>query len=380
MSADGYHDPARKAWPLLAIFVLVGLGFMTPFVLQAIRDIRIATVYQQTECEIINERTVASSSSSTLGGRWVETRYSHTEFTWSYIIDGRRYTAAGYDNHDGVMADPQETGAISKGTSHACWYDPAAPEKSVLVRHFYGRFYLGALIPGSFVFVGGLLLRGVRRRKPMPVEARVSKGGHLRYRLSPVLSTRGLLGCLGVIVLVLGLGIVLVLPHVGDGGSSLSSDKAWLYLISLGIEGFLIYHLVRAARAARVPDPLVEINDEPLRPGQTTQLYIRHPGPAQVALLQVQIVCEKVGQGGTRVAHKQLVLERTALHIAAAEEFNETFSVPVKAAPSLKTVQTATNWCVRIRRKLDTKTSYDTDYPFRVVGPDSGGVLESDSK
>ncbi len=360
-----YSDPLRKAWPFFALFVLVGLGLMTPFVLQAVRDYRIANLYRQTECRIEGERTVLSSSTSRLGGRWVTTEYSHKEFTWSYTVDRRQYTAEGYDNHDGIMADPQETGNISTGTRHECWYDPAKPEDSVLARNFRAKFYLGALIPGSFILIGGAFLRGAVRRKPQNVDVGVSKGDHLRVRLSPAMTTKGIAGWLGALILLLGTIIVLVLPRISEG-------EAWTYLICLGIEGFLIYHLVRAVRAARVPDPIVEIDDHPLGKGQTVQLYIRHPGPAQLAALQVQIVCEKIGQAGTRNAYEHRVLERNALQIATAEEFNEQFSIPAKASPSAKTVQTATAWYVRVRRKLDGKldngVSYDTDYAFQVVG------------
>jgi hypothetical protein len=363
-----YTDPARKAWPFFALFVLVGLGFMTPFVLQAIRDYRIAYIYQPTECEIMSERTVTSESTSKLGRHWVTNRSSHKEFTWAYRIDKRHYVAEGYDNHDGIMTDDQEMGNISKGMKHECWYDPAKPEKSVLVRQFHPKFYLGALIPGSFVLVGGMLLGGVLRRRPMKTQACISQGERLPYRLAPVLSIRGIVGCLGTVVLVLGLLIVLVLPKisVGQSGSGLISGKAWLYLICTAIEGFLIYHLARAVRAAGVPDPVVEIAHEPLSPGQTTQLYIRHPGPVNLASLQVQVVCEKIGQSGTRSAHKHPIFDRNAVCITDVLEINETFDVPPNAPLSAKTVQTATNWCVRIRRKLDSGVSYDTDYPFHV--------------
>ena len=361
-----YSDPARKAWPLFLLFVLVGLGFMTPFVMQAVRDYRIAKVYEQTSCDIVSERAVTMSSHSTLGGRWVESQSTHTEYTWRYAVNGLKYTAEGYDNHDGIMADFQETGNLQVGAQHECWYDPVAPEKSVLVRHFRAKFYLGALIPGSFILIGGVFLRGALRRKPAKTDADISKGDRLRYRLSPVVSTRGILGCLGVAIIVVGLVTILVLPKisVGQAGGLLTGD-AWKYIIALGLEGFLIYHLLRNRQAALVPDPIVEINDEPLAPGQTTQLYIHHPGPAQLASLQVQVICEKVGTG-TRVAHKHLILERKALRISQSEDFLETFTIPAKAPPSLKTVQTVTNWCIRVRRKLVNNVSYDTDYPFHV--------------
>ncbi|MBI4740896.1 MAG: DUF3592 domain-containing protein [Betaproteobacteria bacterium] len=366
-----YSDPVRKAWPIFLLFVLSGLGFMTPFVLQAIRDVRIAKIYRLTECRIVGERLVTSTSSSVLGGRWVESRYSHTEFTWSYKVDGGDYTAEGYDNHEGVMADPQEMGNIAPGIKHECWYDPAAPEKSVLVRHFRAKFYFGALIPGLFILLGGSFLRGALRRAPQEVETGAVQGERLRFRLAPVLSAKGLWGCLTVLIAAMAAFIVLGLPSIGG--------DLTLYLICIGIEGFLIYHLVRAIPAARIASPIVEIDDEPLRPGMHTRLFIRHPGPAPLASLQANIVCEKVGQGGTRSAYNHMVFKRENLNIAGAEEFEATFSIPAKASPSAKTVQTATAWYVRVSRKLGADKSHETDYTFRVAGDSEKDRLEPEA-
>jgi hypothetical protein len=366
--AKSTSDPARGAWPFLALFVLVGLGFLTPFVLQAIRDYRIAKVYQTVECKITARRTVTGSSSSRLGSSWVTHDYSHTEFTWNYRVNGQEYVAEGYDNHDGIMADPNEAGNLTEGVTVQGWFDPAAPEKSVLARNFQPKFYLGALIPGSFVLIGGTLLAGVLRRSPRKVKLGATKGERLGARLHPVLSTRGIMGCLGTMATVLALFIFLVLPKVGvaSASPSLIGGKGWLYIFCLAIEGFLLYHLFRAVRASQIPDPIVEIDAESLHPGQTSRLFIRMPGPAKLTAIQVQVICEKTGRSGTRTAYKQRVLEKESVQIGLAEEFEESFAIPAKASKSSETVQTATHWCIRIRRKLANGISFDTDYPFGV--------------
>ena len=161
---------------------MVGLGLMTPFALQAILDYRIACVYQQTECEILGERSFTMSHLSALGGRWMEAHHAHTVFRWAYQVQGKSFSAEDYDNHEGIMADDEEMPLLKKGDKHACWYDPAAPEKSVLVRRFRAKFYLGALIPGSFVLLGGFFLRGAFRRKPQQSDTFISQGEHRRGR------------------------------------------------------------------------------------------------------------------------------------------------------------------------------------------------------
>ena len=357
-----YSDPARKAWPFLALFVVVGAALMIPFGMQAVRDYRIARVYVATQCQVTGERTVTSTSSSRLGGRWMETQHSHKEFTWVYRVGGRKYTADGFDNHSGVMADSSDMGNITPGSKHECWYDPAAPQESVLVRKFHGKFYLGALIPGMFMLIGGMTLRGLLRRKPMAVDASVSQGSMLAVRLAPDLSTKGVFGCLGLMVVVLG--IALVFLYLGIRRNVLDDGFGWFLLGGIVAEGFLIRHLYRAMRAAGVPDPVVEIDAEPLTPGQHAKLYIRQDGPARIAQFKVSLVCIKDG-GKPSTNHR--ILNREALEIGQSEEFQGTFTVPAKAPPSTKTVQTSTLWNIRVRRELVGGVNYDTDYPFRVV-------------
>ena len=359
-----YSDPARKAWPFLAFFVMAGFGFMIPFVLQGVRDYRIAKVFVATQCEITGERAVTSTSSSRLGGRWVESHHSHTEYTWAYRVNGQGYRAEGYDNHSGIMS-PDETESIAVGAKHACWYNPADPVDSVLVRKFRGKFYLGALIPGSFIFLGGITLLGVLRRKPMQVDAYVSRGSMLSIRLLPVLSTKGVFGCLGLILAVVGavtVSLFLKMRH-----HELDDGWGWILLACLGADGFLIYHLFRAFTAARIADPIVEIDADPLLPGQTSKLYIRQDGPARFAKFKVSLVCEKVGPKGNGKPTNQCIFDREPLEVGQAEEFNESFTIPAKASPSVKTVQTSTTWCIRVRRKLAGGMQYDTDYPFHLV-------------
>jgi hypothetical protein len=371
-------DQARKGWPFFVFIILIGLGLMTPFVLQAIRDYRIARVYQPTECQVIGEKTLTSSSTSRLGGHWYTSESSHREFSWSYTVDRTRYVADGYDNHDGIMAEGQEMGNIYPGVRMPCWYDPAAPDNSVLVRHFRAKFYLGALIPGFFVLLGGWFLRGTLRRRPDYSDVRVGKGERLAVRLSPIVSTRGIAGCLGVIIIALGLVIVLVLPgvSVGDVAPSLLGGQVWLFLILIAIESFLIYHWLRAMRASRVPDPEIEIDDHPLSPGQQTRVHFRQPACAQLASLKVLVLCEKTGEKGTRTSGEKVLVERDNLNLVVAEEFDGKLTVPARAAASVKTVQSVTSWMIRVRRVLKSGVSYDTDYPFTVLAGEQSDLSD----
>lgn len=373
-------DSARsssKGWGFFVFIILIGLGAMTPFVLQAVRDYRIAFLYQPTECQVLGERTVSSSSTSRLGGTSYTTSSSHKEFSWAYVVDGTRYVADGYDNHDGIMAEGQEMGNIYAGVRMPCWYDPADPEKSVLVRHFRAKFYWGASVPGLFILLGGGFLRRSLRRRPDYADVRVGKGERLAYRLSPIISTRGAVGCLSTIIIVLALFIVFVLPGIsfGDVTPSLLGGL-WPFLILGGIEVFLVYHWLRAMRAARVPDPVIEIDDHPLSPGQRTRLHFRLPGPAQLTSLKVSVLREKTDSRGTRISSQKVLFERENLNLAVAEEFDGKLVVPARAAASVKTLESVASWMVRVHRVLKSGVSYDTDYPFTVLAAEDAEAEE----
>lgn len=309
-----------------------------------------------------------SSSSSVLGGSRYNTDTAHREFSWSYRVNEAHYFAEGYDNHDGIMATGQEAGGIHAGLRTTCWYDPANPQKSVLARNFQPRFYLGALIPGFFVLLGGGLLRRSLKRRPDYADVKVSQGEQLPFRLSPILSTRGIVGCLSIIILVLTLVIFGVLPLIRFGNVAPSLlGGLWPYLILGAIEAFLIYHWMRAMRAARVPDPVIEIGAHPLSRGQQTSIHFFQAGPVDMSSLKVVVLCERTDGQGTRTSNEKILMERSDLDVVVAEQFDGKMSIPPRAAASVKTVQSVVSWMVRVQRVLKNGTRYETDYPFTVL-------------
>lgn len=359
---------ARRGWPFFLIFVLVGLGMMVPFALQAVRDYRIAWHYQPTECQVLGAVRVNSSSTSVLGGSRYSTDTAHREFSWSYKVNAVHYFAEGYDNHDGIMATGQETGDIHAGVRMTCWYDPANPQKSVLARNFQPRFYLGALIPGFFILLGGGLLRRSLKRRPDYADVKVSQGEQLPIRLSPILSTRGIVGCLSIIILVLALVIFGVLPLISFGNVAPSLlGGLWPFLILGAIEAFLIYHWMRAMRAAKVPDPVIEIGAHPLSRGQQTSLHFCQAGPVHLSSLKVVVLCERTDGQCTRTSNEKILLERSDLDVVVVEQFDGKICIPPRAAASVKTVQSVVSWMVRVHRVLKNGTRYETDYPFTVL-------------
>lgn len=360
-------------WKFFALFVLVGLLGLIPFALQAVRDYRIARVYQQAECEIIDQQMVETTTVYRWGGGdRTEDRRSHPEFTFKFRADGKVYVTTGLDNHDGVTTPFEQWRYFTVGSKYPCWYDPADPEKAVLLRRFESKFYLGALIPGFFIVVCGNLMRRALAGGRDYGKGATYRGLRLRYRLTPDFSHQKLTGCLLIVVVVLAMALVGIWAVPWHARTTeIFSPMFILFGIVLAIEVFMIYHFIRAVKLVGVGEPEVEIDDEPLAPGQSTSLNILQGGPLRAQHYEVLLVCQEVSIE-TRTPVKTQLIERGKFEIPdAAEEnaktFTASFTIPDTANPSSRELQFIRTWSIRVRRKIDDETTLETDFPFRVM-------------
>ena len=388
MKASTQSAPVRKRpgrdnrWMFFALFVIVGLLALIPFAIQAVRDYRIASMYEQAECEIVAHRMVETTTIYRWGGGdRTEQRSSHPEFTFKFRAEGGAHIVTGLDNHDGVTAPFESWRDFHVGGRYPCWYDPADPEEAVLLRRFEWKFYLGALIPVFFILVCGNLMRRALSAKHDYGRGAKWRGVRLRYRLAPTLSHQKLTGCLLLIIIMLALALIgiWVAPwHTRT--TQILSPMLYLFGIVAVIEGLIIYHFIRAVRAVGVAEPEVEIYDEPLLPGQSTALSILQRGPLKARMYQVLLVCEEVSSD-TRTPVKEKLIDQDLVEIRDAEEFNARtftarFTVPAKARPSTRGLQFIRTWNIRVVRKLDEKSKLETDFPFRVLKKVGGGDSE----
>lgn len=361
-------DPARRAWPIFACGVLIGLATLVPCALQAWRDVRITWFYKQATCSIISSSTFTTST--TWGSRREQTRTStHPQFTYQLQVGGRWYTATGFDNMKGRVAHPGAVDAFKPGQSYPCWYDPSNPEQAVLRRQVYKPFYLLLFVPAAFLLVSGSMLsRALRPVRPVELEG-ARAGQALAVRLSPELSGRQAVGCVSAAVAVTTAGVVaffgyLIESHRLFDGSNLTT----LAFVVLGIDAFLIYHLVRFIRTLRLPEPIVEIGREPLRPGDSVRLFVRQPGPARFDSFNVSVLCEEEGQKGTRQSHRRQLVSRKDVVLARTADLSETvtFEIPPDAQLSLRQLQTIVSWKIVVKRKTKAGDA-DREFVFRVV-------------
>ncbi|MBX7208243.1 MAG: DUF3592 domain-containing protein [Verrucomicrobiaceae bacterium] len=359
-------------WKFFAIFVLVGLLGLIPFTLQAVRDYRIARVYELAECEIVSHRMVENTTIYRWGGgRETEERSQHPEFTFKFRAGGREHVTTGLDNHDGVTTLFELWRIFDDGGKYPCWYDPDDPEKAVLLRRFEWKFYLGALIPGFFILVCGNLMRRALAGSHDYGKGAKCRGSRLRYRLVPVLSHRQLTGCLLLVIIVLAVALVGIWAAPWHAHTTqMLSPMFYVFGIGLAAEVFLAWHFIRAVKVAGIAEPEVEIDDEPLVPGQGTALSVLQPGPLRVRRYEVLLVCDEASSDASTPV-KIMLIEQDDVEIrdaaaANARIFTATFTVPAAAKPSTRELQLIRTWGIRVRRQLDARTTLETDFPFRV--------------
>jgi hypothetical protein len=143
----------------LAIFAIFALGMILPAA-------RARFVFVETRCTVLDKRLGAGNDNS-----W------RPEIRIEYQADGRRhdtwtYDAAGVYSNDRAAKEAILAGFI-QGRQYPCWYDPADPDRAVLVRDLKW-WMLMALIPLVFVVVGIAGLIAGRRRRAEQLRVQVS--------------------------------------------------------------------------------------------------------------------------------------------------------------------------------------------------------------
>ena len=367
MTMQTKADPSRRAWPLFVIAILIGLGTLVPCVLQSYRDVRITWFYRPATCAVISSSFFTTTTTDS--HQHVIASSSHPQFTFQHQVDGRWYTAIGFDNMGGRTAHPAETLAFKTGQSYPCWYDPWNPGQAVLRRQVYKPFYLGFAIPVLFLLVGGTMLsRSLRPIAPLTLDG-LGAGEALAVRLSPEITGRRAVGCLGATAVVFTAGVLAFFGYLIHSGRLFSGDGlTTLALFAAGIDAFVIYHLIRSIRGLGVPEPIVEIGHEPLRPGEQARVYVRQAGPARFEAFKVTLACETQGQKGSRRLYSHQLVNRKDVDIAPASNLTEsvTIDIPADAQASVKELQTIITWKIVVQRKAKFGEA-DRDFVFRVL-------------
>jgi hypothetical protein len=343
--------------------------------------------YVETRCVVIDKRLAESRSDD--GVTW------RPEFFVRYTAGGREFRVWAYDAlgvYSNFRSTHQRTLAqFTVGQEYPVWYDPAQPEKAVLVRGYTWWLFLFLLIP-VVIFLFGLvrglrILRGpvspataaagaatpappVHAWAPDPAACEVP-GTLLRVGLRPLVSPaqiRGLAAALfaaGAAFVVSGLGWF---PLVCSAPLTLGAGS----LLLLASAGVLVVGL-RARKTA------VEISTHPVRPGEAFGVLLRQQGPLRLRRLRVSLVCEEKAsyrQGTdtrteTRCVCRRNLLDRPDVVIERDMplEWQGEAALPRGVMHSLKAAHNEVRWKLVVRGEPARLPAFNRDFPFVVVPP-----------
>lgn len=359
------RDPARRAWFIFAIFFLMGAAGIAFFARQGIRDYRTFHVYQPAQCSVTSYRVLTNTFSAGLG-RFGNAKTTYTpEYAFRHVLNGKTYAAVGYDNLDGTMGEEE---SFKVGSTNPCWYDPANPAEVVLARHFHQVFYVAALIPLAFLLIGGNALVLALGPKAKIKIADGGQGDVLAVRLAPDLSPGTALVAYVAILVAWSTGLLGALAWIVSDWSRL---EAWGFflLLAIGAEVWLVRFVVSAVRAMKIPDPIVEIDHEPLARGDKMRVCVRQHGPARFDIFRIAVACERRDQHGTTKENQKVLLLKKGLDLADGAPFQNTLEseIPADASVSDKTLQSFTTWKVVVKRTKKGFLALDREYVFRVI-------------
>ncbi len=306
MSDSGRSDErGHLSFDVLAL-VLGLLLYLTLFVIP-MRNWCEMRSWSATECTIRNSRLAKNDD-----GDRIEVEYSYQVSGQRYV--SRRYSYWLWGDHQDVDAKRARVKSLAPGTRVECYYDPQAPSRAVIDRHFDLRRVLEAQIALLFLLLGaaGLVETILGRKEDKEEVAAKSDRVRLRTRRSRTLRVLAA-GALLVAALGLARSVWTDVWHLGELTTSLVRTGAVaLVMISAGWFG---YQLLRVL----APRLRVELLGPSLRPGEIVYSVARLSGlPWLVRELRITIEGrEEVGTHSLRSSSctffEQLLAERAGV-------------------------------------------------------------------
>jgi hypothetical protein len=375
MAGDAGGSPGyrlRRAWPLFALATCVGIFVTAQWIPQALRDYRAHYSYAAAQCRVI--AADAQHTTTRLNNGAVRDHY-HPAVSFSYVVNGQSYQTRGYDNYDGVTSDASVLVSFPVGASVPCWYDPADPASAIVARSFSPQYHASGLIPLFMTLISAGFLTAALRRRSLPVTITTGIGEVLPVRLTPALTHRGTFAGLLFMALAWGAGIAAYAAYLMRGGSM---DLLFFGLLAVAAEVQLVRLLVRSARSLASHDPVVELDHEPVRPGETVAVAIRLPGPIALRSATASLVCELNEGNGSKKLHSSLFMKLAEARIDAGDTATHRHEVriPGDARESQRGMGASITWQIVIKVSAKPGTAAtEHEFTFRVqaaqpAGPD----------
>ncbi len=271
--------------------------------------------------------------------------------SWTYDI----HTVTGHKYYDTREEAQHMIADLKKETQYHCWYDPANPQRVVLVSYWTWEHWLSLMIPISLILLGGGMLLhllfyvryGSREysaaaaqrtsaiapfleeqdeKTPYPnvPDGRMitdSPGVRLAYRLPMDQSFAWKLFTLVVMCVVWN--IFVVAQIVATVNSFVEHNADWIrlvYTLPIAASGLaLMWIVLKELRSTtKIGQTFVEVDRFPIRPQEPCRIFISQGGRLKMYWLNVMLVCEEevIFTHGTntrrevqRVFQKQLFCE-----------------------------------------------------------------------
>ena len=377
------------------------------------------TEFVSHRCSVLDKRIGEKESDD-------ETLY-RPEIQVEYSINDEKFVVWTYDiwafdptgGYSPGKEDKQEIlDAFQKGLQYPCWYDPEDPSRVVLVRNYSWWLALLFIIPVAFILIGSARLiyllflvgKSAERRSAFAQKAANlaafespgkaladypaipggsnltdSPGTTLAFRL-PVSSTPSWIMAVTATVSLIWNGIVAWLLFVAVRGH-LRGDHDWLltlFVLGFAVAGVvLIVYAVRHAMVTTGIGPtLLEISEQPLRPGKEYRLFISQTGRLHLRRFEVSLVCEEEAtfRHGTDTRKESCrvselaVFERDDFEVVRGVPFEMNCDVrmPENVMHSFKSAHNEINWRFVVRGNVSGWPDFERSYPVLVYPGENG--------
>jgi hypothetical protein len=307
---------------------------------------------------------------------------------------------------------------------YPCWYDPADPDVVVLSQGYTWWLWLTLSVPISFLLIGGggliytVLSLGKsterqaatakpngpsgRPRKtgspdttfphvPSAGEITDSPGTELAFRLPMAGGPAWTLGlwlsaCLLWNGIVSGFAVV-ALHSLWEGAPDWVLIGFLIPFLAVGV-GLIVVFVRQLVLATAVGPTLLEISDQPLRPGRACDVLLWQTGRMRLNWLEVLLACDEEAtfRHGTNTrneshrAYQQSVFRRDdpadgARLDVQREPFTARFAaeVPAGAMHSFKSEHNEVNWKFIVRGEVPGWPGFERSFPV-IVCPNGPGM------
>jgi hypothetical protein len=273
------------------------------------------------------------------------------------------------------------------GQSYPCQYNPRFPNRVVLASgkipagHVFWGLIALALLFGGFGLANMLSIITSRVTPPgqyQPIRLRPeggTPGTHLWFSLPMLIALSGV-----IFALVMVIRVLLIIEEKAD--LFVAAAVLLLLLSSAASVGLLYWTARQLYLLYTKSETIVEISTQPLRPGQTAQLYVSHwPGRVTVQQLQVKLICEETirkrkstGRADasysyeSQVIYEAIIYEQTDFHLYSTSLWQQTMDLvtPPEARSSREGHYPEIRWWVAVRVAVASAPDFEIEFPVKV--------------